>query len=60
MITITIPMFLLILLQILAFILVIRDHGKPKSGNDNFFTTLIAAVMYWGLWLWHISLISNP
>jgi len=47
-----IPQIINIILTSLVLGMSMVEHGKPKTGNENFFTTLIGVVMMNGLLYW--------
>ena len=49
----TAPQILLGLLWAISLLLHARDHGKPKTGTDNFWVALLStaigiSITYWG------------
>jgi len=43
------PQIAFITLTCLGLGINMAQHGKPKEGNENFFTSLIArGILYWG------------
>ncbi|GAC1381818.1 MAG: hypothetical protein NVS3B25_33540 [Hymenobacter sp.] len=51
-ISMSIPEVLLLVLGLIGLLLHAHDHGKPKTGYDNFWYTLIACVINYGLMYW--------
>lgn len=41
-----------IVLMAISLICFLRDHGKPKTGHDNFWTALVAVVINASLLAW--------
>jgi hypothetical protein len=47
------PQFVMVCLVFIGLGMAIAKHGDPKTGNENFFVTLIStaighAILYWG------------
>lgn len=43
------PQITYLVLVFIGMLLAARDHGKPKTGTENFFTTIFASSIGWTL-----------
>lgn len=47
-----IPQIIYILLNCVSLGIIMSKHGQPKTGNENFFITLIAQIICYSLLIW--------
>lgn len=47
-----VPQFILSVIYAMSLGLSLANHGKPKEGYENFWTTLIATTLVFGLLSW--------
>ena len=47
-----IPVYIMFALSLMGLGIYLAQHGKPKKGNENFWTALVSVIMKWILLAW--------